>query len=72
MDVSNALALVHFYLLTTHNGVKQLYFCIIGSFVNSNKLVGPFNGETFVKQSVVCEVSSFSETPVFKVLLPER
>ena len=41
-----------FYLFTTHNRVKQLYFCMIGSFVISNKVVWRFNGETFVKQSV--------------------
>ena len=41
-----------FYLLTTHNCVKRLYFCMIGSFVNSDEVVWRFNGETFVKQSV--------------------
>ena len=32
--------------------VKQLYFCMIGSSVNSNKVVWRFNRETIVKQSV--------------------
>ena len=41
-----------FYLLTTHNCVKRLSFCMIGSFVNSDEVVWRFNGETFVKQSV--------------------
>ena len=41
-----------FYLLTTHNCVKRLYYCMIGSFVNSDEVVWRFNGETFVKQSV--------------------
>ena len=39
-------------ITTTHNCVKQLYFCMIGSFDNSNKIVWRFNGETFVNQSV--------------------
>ena len=43
---------MNFYLLTTHEWVKQLYFCMIGSFVISNKVVWQFNGETFVKQPV--------------------
>ena len=43
---------LNFQLLATHNCVKQLYFCMIGSFVNSNKVVRWFNGETFVKHFV--------------------
>ena len=43
---------MNIYLLTTLNWVKQLIFCMIGSFVISNKVVWRFNGETFVKQSV--------------------
>ena len=46
------LTYMNFYLLTTHNCVKQLYLCMIGSFVNSDKAVWRFNEETFVKQSV--------------------
>ena len=41
-----------FYLLTKNNCIKELYFCMIASFDNSNKVVSQFNGETFVKQSV--------------------
>ena len=39
-------------MLVSSRWVKQLYFCMIGSFVISNKVVWRFNGETFVKQSV--------------------
>ena len=41
-----------FYILTTHNWDKQLYFYMIDSSVISSKVVWWFNGETFVKQSV--------------------
>ena len=41
-----------YFLLTTHNWVKKLHFCMVGFFVISNKVVWRFNGETFVKQSV--------------------
>ena len=56
---------INFYLLTTHNWVKQIYFCMIGSFVIANKIVWRFNGETFVKQSVKL-------VPSVKLLLPEK
>ena len=43
---------MNFYLLTRHNCLIQPYFCMICSFVISNKVVWRFNGESFVKQSV--------------------
>ena len=43
---------INFYLLATYNWVKQLYFCMIGSFVISNK--------------AACEVGSLIETPALK------
>ena len=43
---------MNFYLPTRRNWVKQLYFCLIGSFVISTKVAWWFNEETFVKQSV--------------------
>ena len=46
------LTYMNFELLVTHNCVKQIYFCMIGSFVNSNKVAWRFNGETFAEQSV--------------------
>ena len=53
---------MNFYLLSTHSWIKQLYFCMIGYFVISNKVVWWFNGETFVKQSV-------KVVPLVKLLL---